>query len=266
MTKRIRKNYPADVLRELRRRSKNKCECCGLDITVDKHHIWEFAKDGPDTTSNLLCLCPSCHRALPKLLSEEDQQFFQTLSFEKRSISFSFYSKECEFEIGNVLYKNVKYILLLDGKPAIYPYQINQRFYVNIVMLDDFDPFLLVIANKVVCKSEHITISSEADRLKIMDRDNLILEIERSNDRIKTKTNFKYKGKNFIFNDDGSFFPGNMGISNLSIIGADDSKTAAASKLAAVSWNSPSTSDAALRSLSLLVNPHRQLRKNPQVH
>src|ERR1700726_2564706 len=104
MTGRKRKDPPADVLRALRERSKNKCECCGLDITIDKHHIWEFAKGGPETIDNLLCLCPSCHREIPKLLSEDEQHFLQTLNVEKKSSTFTFYSTECEFIIGNVLH------------------------------------------------------------------------------------------------------------------------------------------------------------------
>src|SRR6266550_3171847 len=116
MAKRDRKKLSVDVLKALHERSKDKCECCGLDITIDKHHIWEFAKNGPDTTSNLLCLCPSCHRILPKLLSEEDQRFIQTLNFEKRSDSFSFYSNESKFVLGTDLASNVKYILVIDGK------------------------------------------------------------------------------------------------------------------------------------------------------
>ncbi len=231
MTKRERLKLGADVLRALRIRSKNKCECCGLDITVDKHHVWEFAKGGPDIASNILCLCPSCHRVLPKLLSEEDQRFIQTLNFEKSSGSFSFYSIESEFEMGNVLYKEFKYILTIDGKPVIYPYQINGRFYVNIVMLRNFDPYLLVIANRVICNSEKMTLTSEPNKITVARENNLFLEIEKSDSRIKVALNFKYRGAPFIFNDEGSMFPGNTGISGFTLIGNN--------KAGAVSYNFP---------------------------
>ncbi|HEU0001939.1 MAG TPA: HNH endonuclease signature motif containing protein [Ktedonobacteraceae bacterium] len=229
MTERKRAKFGADVLRVLRSRSKDKCECCGLDIIIDRHHIWEFARGGPDVASNILCLCPSCHRVLPKLLSEEDQRFIQTLNFKKRSTLFDFYSNKSTFEIGNVLYKKWKYILILDSKPVIYPYQLNGRFYVNIVMLQNFNPYLLVIANRVIYGSDNVTLTSTDDGLRIIRENKLIIEIERSNGRIKITLDFKYIGESFVFNDEGSRYPGNLGISNLTLEGDNQS--------AAVSWN-----------------------------
>lgn len=235
MAKQKRLAIKAEELRILRRRSKNKCECCGLDITVDKHHIIEFANKGPDTASNLLCVCPSCHRAVPKLLSQEDQKFIQTLNYEKQFASFSFYSKESDFQIGSNTYRKCKYILQIDGKSIIYPYEINDRFYVNIVMLKDFDPHLLVIANKVIHKSEEdICCSSMKDSIKILNKDELILEIERSDTKIKVTTNFRCKNKPFIFNDEGSVFPGNIFITGCTFDVID--------RGAAISFNFPSPS------------------------
>ena len=228
MAKRKRLKLKADELRALRERSKNKCECCGLDITVDKHHVWEFAKGGSDIASNILCLCPSCHRVLPKLLSEEDQKFIQSLNFEKRSDSFSFYSTGSEFQVGSILSDDVKYILVLDGKPVIYPYQVGERFYLNIIMLGSFDPYLLVIANRVIYKSENITLVNKPEGLKIMNGNDLILEIEKSNNRIKTKLNFKHRGETFIFNDQFSRFPGDGYMINVSIKNTSG---------AAIEWN-----------------------------
>ncbi len=219
MSKRQRHKFKTDVLETLQSRSKGKCECCGLDITIDRHHIWEFAKGGPDVASNILCLCPSCHRVLPPLLTKEDQRFIQTLNFEKRSGSFSFYANESEFEIGTVLYKSFRYILTIDGKPTIYPYQVNDRFYVNIVMLEHFDPYLLVIANRVIYKSENITLTSDANTIKIVRGNTSILEIERSDGRIKTALNFTYRGEPFVFNDEGSLLPGNRRLAHFTMIG-----------------------------------------------
>jgi len=219
MSKRQRHKFKTEVLDTLQKRSKGKCECCGLDIAIDRHHIWEFAKGGPDVASNILCLCPSCHRVLPKLLTKEDQRFIQTLNSEKRSGSFSFYSNESEFDIGNVRYKNFRYILTLDGKPRIYPYQVSERFYVNIIMLENFDPYLLVIANRIIYNSENISLTSDSNKIKIVRSNNSILEMERSDGRIKAALNFKYRGYPFIFNDEGSIYPGNSGISNLTLEG-----------------------------------------------
>ena len=219
MSKRQRHKFKTDVLQTLQSRSKGKCECCGLDISIDKHHIWEFAKGGADTASNILCLCPSCHRVLPTLLTKEDQKFIQTVNCEKHSGSFSFYANESEFEIGTVFYTCFQYILALDGKPTIYPYQVNGRFYVNIVMLEHFDPYLLVIANRVMYNAENITLTSDAEKIKIVRGNTSILELEKIEDRIKVTLNFKYRGYSFMLNDGGSLYPGNRGIAHLSLRG-----------------------------------------------
>jgi hypothetical protein len=219
VSKRQRHKFKTDILATLQSRAQGKCECCGLDIPIDKHHIWEFAKGGPDVASNILCLCPSCHRVLPPLLTREDQKFIQTLNFQKSSGSFSFYANESEFEIGTVLYKSFRYILTLDGKPAIYPYQVNGRFYVNIVMLEHFDPYLLVIANRVIYNAENFTSASDADTIKIVGGNTSLLEMERSDGRIKAALNFKYRGEPFVFNDKGSLLPGNTQLAHFAVVG-----------------------------------------------
>jgi hypothetical protein len=208
MTKRKRSKFGAEELRILKERSKEKCECCGLDIVIDKHHIWEFAKNGPDIASNILCLCPSCHRVLPTILTKKDQKFLQTKNCEKRSDSFSFYSDENIFEVGSTTHKGVNEVLRIEGKPIMYPYQIGKRFYVNVVLLEDFEPFLLVIANRVIYRSEKVIVTSRENGLKIMKGEKLIFEIEKSKERIKVRTNFRYKGIPFIFDDSISVLPG----------------------------------------------------------
>jgi predicted HNH restriction endonuclease len=50
--------------RELERTVGWKCELCGKKLTVkpDIHHITPKAEGGSDRNSNLLVLCPNCHR------------------------------------------------------------------------------------------------------------------------------------------------------------------------------------------------------------
>ena len=60
-----------------------------------------------------------------------------------------------------------------------------RKIVVNIVMLRNFDPYLLVIANRIICNSENITLASEPDRIKIVRENNLVFEMERSDIRIK---------------------------------------------------------------------------------
>lgn len=47
------------------RSGRNKCSLCGWDkSSVDVHHILEKCEGGTNTLTNLICLCPNCHRCV----------------------------------------------------------------------------------------------------------------------------------------------------------------------------------------------------------
>ena len=50
------------------------CEICGWDKTTrDLHHIVEVSNGGATELSNLICVCPNCHRMIHNnLISKED--------------------------------------------------------------------------------------------------------------------------------------------------------------------------------------------------
>ena len=54
----------ASQTRKLERKAGFKCEMCGrkLTLTPDIHHIKPRAKGGSNRESNLIVLCPNCHR------------------------------------------------------------------------------------------------------------------------------------------------------------------------------------------------------------
>jgi hypothetical protein len=94
-------------------------------------------------------------------------------------------------------------------------------------MLDGFDPYLLVIANRVIYKSDNVTLINKSDNLKIFNGHDFSFEIGKSDSRIKVGMSFKYRGYPFIFNDKCSIFPGNGHLKNVQLSNAK----------AAISWN-----------------------------
>lgn len=218
---RKRKPLKAHVYKALFNRSGGRCECCGVDIVVDKHHIQEFAKGGPDIESNILCLCTTCHRIIPSILKEDDQKYIQTLNFSKRSDTFSFFSDDTVFEVGATKFENVGVLWKFRDKHVIYPYKINGRTYVNVVMLENFDPYLLVIGNRVIYGSFNVTAVSKPNSLEIRHGDERLLRIEEVSGRIKIYLKFRFKGMLFDFSENATYLPGGGHFVNVSIEDTD---------------------------------------------
>ena len=58
-----RKAIPVDVTVRVLHECAYKCANprCRYPITLDRHHLIEHSKGGPDAADNLLALCPNCH-------------------------------------------------------------------------------------------------------------------------------------------------------------------------------------------------------------
>jgi hypothetical protein len=62
-----------------------KCMMCGWDKTsLDVHHIIHKAKGGTDEDSNLICVCPNCHR-----MAHENQYKIEELQIKSIAVLFS---------------------------------------------------------------------------------------------------------------------------------------------------------------------------------
>ena len=72
----------SDVVAEVRKRAKGKCELCKKDAPflrksdgspfLEIHHIVTLADGGADTVANAKALCPNCHRQMHFGISEEE--------------------------------------------------------------------------------------------------------------------------------------------------------------------------------------------------
>ena len=75
------------------------CEICGWDKTSrDLHHIIEVSNGGTNELTNLICVCPNCHRMIHNNLISENE----VLNFvEIRTISSSSIKEELDANSGN---------------------------------------------------------------------------------------------------------------------------------------------------------------------
>src|SRR3989338_9674968 len=107
--------YSKILLDALKTRSGGYCECCGVDVSLQKHHIYEFSKGGPTTLDNLILFCPTCHIQLPKILTMSQQIELQTWHQnnikKRRSINHQLSNPINEFIIGGNTFNNCQIIL-----------------------------------------------------------------------------------------------------------------------------------------------------------
>jgi hypothetical protein len=203
--------YPKDVKNSLAIRSKECCECCGAAITIDKHHILDFASGGENTLENLICLCPSCHRQIPKYLTQEQQKFLIELNHaEKSSSQHKMKTSINVFVIGSNKYIECDSILVMDGINIISPSHHGDSFYLNIVMLDNFDHKLLIFNNRVIFSSSDITVESKSKYFSLTEdnKKEKIVEIREVKGTVIVNLNFSYRGKPFHFGDDKTTLEG----------------------------------------------------------
>jgi hypothetical protein len=197
--KEVTRYIRAEVNRKLMERSSGMCECCGTDIKVDRHHIHRFSEGGKSNIDNLICLCQTCHKQIPLLLSQEQQHSLQLWHQNNTANNYHFnhhlYSPTNTILLGGNYFLGCSTILSINNQKIIRTYEIDGKFYLNAVMLDNFDPQLLVLANRIIYSSEAISSTNNNDRITLQNQNKLILSLERTDKLIKAEMNFTYNNK-----------------------------------------------------------------------
>jgi hypothetical protein len=172
----------APVRLELSARSRGLCECCGFGGSTDRHHLVEYHLGGPNTVENLLVLCPSCHRQVPKHLSVEQQRRLQEWHHEMNrkgtiSSTAALQSQLSSIDIGTVIFDDVRNVMATDDQNIITLHRDDAGISANIVMLDRrFQPNILVLSNKVIV-DDGCEISTSRDRIVVTRDDHVWFDI-----------------------------------------------------------------------------------------
>ena len=210
--------YSINLLEEIKKRCNGFCECCGIDITLDKHHILEWTKGGPTILANLIALCPSCHRQIPLILDQSQQKYLQAWHQNNingnKSLTHNILKKDNKFIIGSNTYINCKHVLVINDQNIITPFEEKNRFYVNIIMLEGFNPQMLVLNNKLIISNNNSEIINGNNYLSVNCNNQKVFELTKMNNEIYLSMMFLYKNKPFKLNLEKTIFPGNNTISN----------------------------------------------------
>lgn len=203
--KEITRYIKEDIRRKLMERSNVMCECCGTDIPIDKHHIIQFSDGGKADLENLICLCQTCHKQLPTLLTLEQQHdlqtWHQTNTSNNYSLNHHISSSRNTVLLGNNYYQGCSAILSIYDQKIIRTYEKDKNFYLNAMMLKDFDPQLLVLGNRIIYSSDKIDHSKKGERITLQREGDVILDIEKLGDVISARMHFNYNdnGKSILF-------------------------------------------------------------------
>ncbi|NEW84551.1 MAG: HNH endonuclease [Mariniphaga sp.] len=152
---------PKSVRNSLLMRSGGICECCGAAGVPDQHHLEEYAFGGVHTLENLLLLCPACHRQIAKYLTQTQQQELQkwnqtNIGLGNLSTTSQLRGIEPSMDIGTVKFMSVQTVLKAYDQNIITIHKESSGIFMNILMLEGFEPKLMVLSNKVIVNDNYI--------------------------------------------------------------------------------------------------------------
>ncbi|MBP7927546.1 HNH endonuclease [Patescibacteria group bacterium] len=193
-------------------RSNGFCECCGTDTEPDKHHIYDFALGGGSTLANLIVLCQTCHKQLPKYLDKKQQiqlqNWHNNSNVPNLNVNHGVHTEVNSFVMGSNVFEKCKCIFRLNKQNIITPRNVNGRFYVNIIMLDQgFQNQLLVLDNRII-KNKKAKIITDVDSVMLIVENKETFKIYRADNKVIVNLNIVFNGTSFEFNESSSKFPG----------------------------------------------------------
>jgi hypothetical protein len=206
------RNIPTSVGKLLLQRSGSVCECCGAAGLPDRHHLKAYSLGGGHELENLLLLCPACHRQIPKYLSLTQQKALQSwnqanVGIGNLSTTAQLRSIEPSMDIGTVIFKSVRNVLRAYGQNIITLHQELSGIFMNIVMLEHFEPKLLVLSNKVIV-NDGFTFQTSRDEVIVDDSTGATQWRVTGGETLTVRGRVKMRDESFRFDDEGFRFRG----------------------------------------------------------
>jgi hypothetical protein len=189
----LSRNIPADVKREVRRRSRFGCVMCRVGFYHYEHIDPEFKDAKAHDPDNICCLCGSCHDAVTrgrKSKAYVRKQYDQLRSTPATSAPLpkgplDFHDGTAKLTIGGVRYSPaVKSILRLYGQDVmrVDPGDANSPGTISATFFDDTGlPILRLEENEWLSRTDSWDIQVVGSRLKVRQRgsrDSLILRLQ----------------------------------------------------------------------------------------
>lgn len=188
--------------------------------TGDRHHISEYYLGGLHTLENLIYLCPSCHRDIPKFLTKYQQKVLQTWHIGSNKVAnFQYDPTSNVYIVGTILFENSESIIKAGDQNVIAVTYRDGRLVLNAVMLEGFREKILILSNKVITADRGVTIEVKDDLIQVTKGNSTVIEINTNvkatnNDTGETKDipwitgRINYKGKEIQFDKNNVIIPG----------------------------------------------------------
>lgn len=207
--KKQNRHIPSSIQKSLLQRSGGICECCGAAGIPDQHHLLEYSLGGPHILENLLLLCPSCHRQIPLYLTHSQQQELQqwhqnNLKNRISCTTTKLKSIESSIDIGTVLFKSVRTVLKVKDQNIITLHKEPSGIYMNIVMLEGFEPKLMILSNKVIVNDSY-NIQISADEIIINEQSGKTQFVFKGGQVLKINGQVLINNEPFIFTENDGF-------------------------------------------------------------
>lgn len=204
------RHIPNAVRNSLLMRSGGVCECCGAAGVPDQHHLEEYAFGGEHTLENLLLLCPACHRQIPKYLTQTQQQELQkwnqtNIGLGNLSTTSQLRGIEPSMDIGTVKFMSVQTVLKVYDQNIITIHKEPSGIFMNILMLEGFEPKLMVLSNKVIVNDSYgFTVSR--NEVIVQDPNGGTKFIITGGQILSLRGSIMIHGEPFIFTEEGFKF------------------------------------------------------------
>jgi len=156
----IQKEQGLETKREVYKRWKGKCAFCGIDLTIEQHHIVAKNNDPSliDDPDNLILLCSNHHTLTQKLKPDgkpcisfvdiEDLKNSKYATADKSGFYFDV-PQNFQVSLGNNLCRGCPYILVVNNRPLVemWPqktthYSDEIRFYLYMRFFDEENNFI----------------------------------------------------------------------------------------------------------------------------
>lgn len=206
------RHIPTGVERLLRQRSGGVCECCGAAGSPDRHHLMEYSLGGGHELENLLLFCPACHRQIPKYLSLTQQEALQSwnqanVGVGNLNTTAHLTAIEPSMDIGTVVFRSVRNVLRAHGQNIITLHKELSGIFMNIVMLEHFEPKLLVLSNKVIV-NDGFTLQTSRDEVIVDDSTGATQFRVTGGETLTIRGRVKMRDETFRFDEEGFKFRG----------------------------------------------------------
>ena len=190
------RHIPKIVSGNVQERHFFECAWCGIKLT-ERHHIIPFSESWRHIESNLILLCPNCHRQVhtKKIKTEELVSRKSThCKWDRISGGLQFELKVPVIKLGGSTFINVPILFQRGDDPIITLEKRNEEFFLNARFYNQNGDLIFWMTENMYWSSVNFVIQSKRHEFTIKNEENndIILRISQKKDYLEIE------GRNYI--------------------------------------------------------------------